>query len=142
MKQYVDDAGTTHIDIVQTLTGGYTGSTELRTLDWQERTHTDQTFGTVLGRSRWTNLDRSDLDPYLKEGWEDADGDQFLDSLAINEEKGWTAQQIWGFAIVDGNRYHVRKAVVTKGDEAVKCRFVYNYTPPAAAGAEDDGMAY
>lgn len=34
IKQYRDDDGVEHIDIVQTLTGGIKGTTENRTLDW------------------------------------------------------------------------------------------------------------
>jgi hypothetical protein len=37
--------GTEHIDIAQTLTGGIKGTTELRTLDWQERQHSDESHG-------------------------------------------------------------------------------------------------
>lgn len=34
VKQYRDDEGVEHIDIVQTATGGIKGTTENRTLDW------------------------------------------------------------------------------------------------------------
>jgi len=45
----------------------------------------------------------------------------------INEEKGWDARQVWGFAIVDGQRYYTRRVVVTKGKEVLRVRLVYNW---------------
>jgi hypothetical protein len=42
-----------HIDVDQVITGGITGSKEARQLDWQERDHTDNIFGTLHGRSRF-----------------------------------------------------------------------------------------
>ena len=101
---------------------------------WAEREHEDHLFGHLKGRSRWlTNLDEIS-DPYLKEGWLDVDsekggpnGEIHIESSVINEEKGWTAQQVWGFAIVDGKRYYVRRVLVTKGKEVLKVRLVYNW---------------
>jgi len=54
-------------------------------------------------------------------------GELFIESWVTNEEKGWTGDQIWGFAIVDGKRYYTRRVVVTKGDTALKVRMVYDY---------------
>jgi hypothetical protein len=47
LKQYFDekDPSITHIDFTQTLTGGIKGTTELRTLDYQWRSHSDYLFG-------------------------------------------------------------------------------------------------
>ncbi|KAL4998437.1 hypothetical protein BDV10DRAFT_167057 [Aspergillus recurvatus] len=41
---------------------------------------------------------------------------------------GWTAEQIWGFEIIDGERYHTRRVVVanTKG-QYVLARLVHKY---------------
>jgi len=112
-KQY-DDEGVTHIDIDQTATGGIKGTTELRTLDWTYRDHTDHIFGELKGRNRWTKIDNPEiLDDFLKEDWLDADGD-FVQTFVDNEKSGWTGEQIWGFAIVDEKRYHVRRLIITK----------------------------
>ncbi|KAF2801831.1 uncharacterized protein BDZ99DRAFT_213993 [Mytilinidion resinicola] len=46
----------THIDFDQVVTGGIKGTTELRTLDWQWRDHTDHLFGSLEGRSQFTKL--------------------------------------------------------------------------------------
>jgi hypothetical protein len=134
-KQYFSsDDKATHIDIEQTATGGIKGTTEIRVLNWSERSHEDHLFGNVKGQSRWlTSLDQVD-DAFLKEGWLDVDsekggpdGEIFIESYVINEEKGWDARQVWGFAIVDGKRYYTRRVVVTKGKEVLRVRLVYNW---------------
>ena len=132
-KQYTDSDNITHIDIDQTATGGIKGTTEIRVLNWTEREHDDHIFGRVKGRSRWlANFDEIE-DPFLKEGWLDVDsekggpnGELHIESSVVNQEKGWTAQQVWGFAIVDGKRHYTRRVIVTKGKEVVKVRLVYN----------------
>ncbi|CZS93138.1 uncharacterized protein RAG0_03549 [Rhynchosporium agropyri] len=131
-KQYIED-GITHIDIDQTATGGVKGTTELRALNWEESSHNDHVFGNIKGRSRWSTFQEID-DSFLKEGWLEGDeekagpeGEKHIESLAVNEEKGWNARQIWGFAMVDGKRYYVRRVVVTKGAEVLKVRLVYDF---------------
>jgi hypothetical protein len=78
-------------------------------------------------------LDQVD-DAFLKEDWLNVDsekggpdGEIFIESYVINEEKGWDARQVWGFAIVDGKRYYTRRVVVTKGKEVLRVRLVYNW---------------
>jgi hypothetical protein len=133
VKQYTDEAGNTHIDIEQTATGGIKGTTETRELTWTFNEHEDHIFGKVKGRSRWLGLDAVE-DDYLKEGWLEGDeeksgpaGELHIESYVENNGKGWTADQIWGFSIVDGKRYYVRRIVVKKGSEVMKTRLVYNW---------------
>jgi len=130
VKEYVTEGGVTHIDINQTATGGIKGTTELRTLDWTEREHDDSMFGHIKGRSRWADLEVVD-DPFLKEGWESENvgpnGEGWIHSVALNEKAGWEAVQIWGFAIIEGKRYHTRRIVVTKGEESRSVRLIYDF---------------
>jgi hypothetical protein len=68
IKHYKDDAGVEHIDIDQTLTGGVPGTTERRTLWWQEKEHEDAIFGSVIGKSR--RIKAEDLkEEYLTKDW-------------------------------------------------------------------------
>jgi len=134
VKQYVDENGHTHIDIEQTATGGIKGTTENRELDWVEREHEDHIFGSLKGKSRWLTLDGVD-DPWSKEGWLEGDeeasgpaGEKHIESFVKNEGKGWTGDQIWGFAIIDGKRYYTRRVVVKKDDTVLKARLVYNFS--------------
>jgi hypothetical protein len=70
----------------------------------------------------------------LKDGWLEGEeenggpnGERHVESFVNNEEKEWTAEQIWGFAIVDSQRYYTRRVVVKKGEEALNVRLVYNW---------------
>jgi hypothetical protein len=92
IKHYTQE-GTEHIDIAQTLTGGIKGTTELRTLDWQERPHNDHIFGNLVGKSRRLEAEEVE-DEFLREGWELADENTLVESFVVNGEKGWSAQQV------------------------------------------------
>ncbi|EHK98577.1 hypothetical protein M7I_5602 [Glarea lozoyensis 74030] len=125
VKQYTE-GNFTHVDIDQTATGGIKGTTENRTLDWEFRETQDHIFGNLKGRSRWLTLDLVD-DDFLKEEWLEGDeekagpeGQTHIQSWVDNQEKGWTAEQIWGFAVVDGKRYYTRRITVKKGSEVRK----------------------
>jgi hypothetical protein len=98
------------------------------------RPHEDHIFGKLKARSRWVNT--ADLeDPFQKEDWLDGEeekggpnGELHIQNHADAEaEAGWTANQVWGFALIDGVRYYTRRVVVKKGDEVLKVRLVYNY---------------
>ena len=76
-------------------------------------------------------------DPFLKDGWLERDeevggpgGEKNIESWVFNEEKGWTGDQIWGFAVVDEKRYYTRRVTVRKDDEALSVRLVYNWQGP------------
>ncbi|KAI4163829.1 MAG: hypothetical protein LQ342_002602 [Letrouitia transgressa] len=125
ITQYEKD-GLTHIDISQTATGGIKGTTENRTLDWEYREHKDGIFGEVRGKSRWVKLDDVDDDTFLKTGWDDMDGEH-VQSYVESKDNGWTADQVWGFEIMDGKRYYVRHVVVRKEDDWKQARLVYDY---------------
>jgi hypothetical protein len=132
VKQYLDEDGITHIDIQQTATGGIKGTAELRTLNWTESHSENYLFGPVTGMSRWSDLSGVE-DAYLKEGWLDGEeeaggpgGEKYVENFVV-ADRGWTARQIWGFAIIDGTRRHVRRLIVVKGDEVHKLRLVYDW---------------
>ena len=126
-----EEEGKTHIDISQTLSmGGLKGTTEKRTLDWQERGHNDSLFGDVKGKSRFTTIkdmpDSDDKD-FLTKGWLDEDGGIVIQAWAESETNGWTAEQIWGFKEVDGGRHYARHVVVRKGKDWKQARLVYDW---------------
>ncbi|ESZ97808.1 hypothetical protein SBOR_1817 [Sclerotinia borealis F-4128] len=137
VKQYLDENHIPHIDIDQTATGGIKGTTELRQLDWQPRAHEDHLFGNLIGKARFCTIEQVaevDDDIFLKEEWLEGEeensgpgGERHVQTYSVNEERGWTADQVWGFAISDGKRYYTRRVVVRKGDEVLKIRLVYNW---------------
>ncbi|KAG9243071.1 hypothetical protein BJ878DRAFT_136202 [Calycina marina] len=131
VTQYITE-GITHIDIKQTATGGIEGTTELRELDWVQRTHNDHIFGEVTGRSRWATLESIE-DAYLKEGWLDGEEEkkgpngELLVENYVEAKAGWNGRQLWGFSIIDGERRYTRRVVITKGSESKKVVMVYNW---------------
>jgi hypothetical protein len=84
INHYKDDSGVEHIDIDQSLSVGG-GSTEKRTLDWQERENQDRIFGAVVGQSRRTAY--GDVaDEWLKADWtEDTKEHGLIDALARSD---------------------------------------------------------
>ena len=67
-----------------------------------------------------------DDDAFLKEGWDDLQGEH-VQSYVENEEKGWRAVLVWGFEVVVGVRRYVRHVVVRKGEDWKQARLVYDY---------------
>jgi hypothetical protein len=135
-KQYVgDEDGVTHIDIEQTVTGGIKGTTEIRILDWVERPHSDYMFGNLKGRSRWIaqgGAEWAQLDSFLTDGWLEGEGEKagpngetHIHGFVDNQERGWTAEQIWGFAELEGKRYYTRRVLCKKEAESICVRLVY-----------------
>ena len=102
------------------------GTTENRTLDYAWREHEDRIFGKVKGRSRWVKLAEVDDDDFLKTGYDDVEGEH-VQALAESIGGGWTADQVWGFEVVGGERHYVRHVVVRKGDDWKQARLVYDY---------------
>ncbi|KAI2011514.1 hypothetical protein LOZ52_004778 [Ophidiomyces ophidiicola] len=158
VKQYNDDAGISHVDIAQTLTGGISGTTEQRVLGWEEHEHTDHIFGTVRGRSRYVRGTapadgkvRPDVEVQTKagdeqvavtkflkgetladgsevEGFVAGDGEDFwVQSWVESVNDGWTAEQVWGFEVIDGVRRYTRRVVAEKNGKVIKARLVYDY---------------
>jgi hypothetical protein len=161
IHSYPDETtpSTYHIDIQQVITGGIQGTKENRTLDWTERDHTDNIFGTLHGRSRLLEGKSEDgaLRPALEiqtvvsdaeagakigkflrgeilvdgsksEGFVGEEGEgAFVQSFVRNEVAGWTAEQVWGFEIIEGERRHARRVVVTKDGKVEMARLVYSF---------------
>ena len=109
VKQYSDDAGVNHIDIEQTSTGNVK-NLEDRTLDGQWTEKKDGVFGNVKRQTRVVPVAEVE-DSYLADGWDqkslEQDNGEIIHSIA--ESVGlsgdqWTANQAWGFEVIDGHR--------------------------------------
>ena len=122
-----------HIVVDQTGTAGLKGSTEKRCVDWVYREHSDWLFGRVRGRTKWiaaADIDDADLGRDWLEGPEEASGpggETHLMSYVESLDNGWVAVQIWGFQTVGGVRRYARNIVVSKGEDKVHVRLVYDY---------------
>lgn len=150
VKHTTDAVGVEHIDIDQTLSGGIPGTSENRPLDWQERTDHDHVFGYVTEKARRIPVEEV-TDTFLKEDWtQDTIDDHvvIVDSWSTPDKNNctWRAVQVivlyalvvlfsscnqtWGFAMVNGERRHVRLLTFTspqKRDGPIYARFVYDY---------------
>ena len=110
------------------------GTTEKRCLNWEKGEHDDHIFGRVAGQSRFIALSEVE-DPWMKEGWlpEMSEGDnKMVQSYVESVNNGWTADQTWGFADINGERRYVRRAIVKKGKDVKKARLVYDYVGKSA----------
>lgn len=130
---------------------GRSASTEdRRTLDGAEVATSHVVFGHVTSRARFVPAvtgegddDTTCCPPLplpLRQGgpWED-DGTRELVELR-SRGPGWTGWQAWGFEVIGGRRYHVRRAIVQKGttrateDEVapdhVLVKMVYDWVGP------------
>jgi len=138
IKHYKDDDGVEHIDIQQTLSGGIGGTTEERTLDWVPRTHEDNIFNAVIGKSR--RIPVGDIeDEFLRQNWlpdvtKHGAINSFVESDTPKSKMTWTADQVWGFQEFDGERRYARHVkFIGSEDERVDAMMVYDYTGPNVA---------
>ena len=54
----------------------------------------------------------------------------------------WTAEQVWGFEEINGERRYTRRLIVWKDGKEEKCRLVYNYRGPVEKDNDDEDLAY
>ena len=99
IKHQPDDDGVERIEVVNTLTGGIPGTTELSVLDWTNRSHEDHVFGKILGKSKRVDFPDGIEDPLMKEGWnvsqgEKEDGVLFFYDESVGGNRRWTVQQV------------------------------------------------
>lgn len=158
IKEYSEES-IYHIDITS-VASGLSTTQENRTLDWNERDHTDRIFGHVQGRSRMFKTGEYQMEgpgspedavflraEKLKDGKTDS---TFLDNEHVQswvksvDGGNWIAEQIWGFEEVDGERRYTRRVLVWKNGKKQQARLVYDYKGQAedenATG--DDDLAY
>ncbi|GBE78259.1 hypothetical protein SCP_0111420 [Sparassis crispa] len=134
-KHYKDDKDVEHIDIGQTLSGGVSGTTENRILDWVERPNEDNVFGAVKSKSKRIRVEDIENE-FLKEGWLDdtkEHGAVLTIATSDTEKSGmsWVAEQSWGFQDINGERRYTRHVNFTGSNgENVQARLVYDYQGP------------
>lgn len=143
VKQFVGEDKLMHIDSEQITTGNIR-NLEDRIIDFQWREKDDRIFGKVNGRSRYVQLDEVE-DEYLRQGWDEQflvqEGHQVLQIFveSLGKKPNWTAEQVWGFEVVDGSKRHTRRIIVKKGKEEHKLRLVYDWV---VEKDEDADLAY
>lgn len=98
IKHTTDEAGVEHIDIDQKLSGGISGNSENRALDWKETEDYDDVFGYVTEKSRRMPV-KDITDEFLKKDWtQDTIDDDiiFVDSWSTPDKNSytWRATQV------------------------------------------------
>jgi len=132
VKHYKDESGVEYIEIDQRLTGGIPGTIEKRILDWTDREHSDSLYGAVVGKSRRVQLDEIENE-FLKKGWlQDTEQHGAINAYAQSDTPksgtSWTADQIWGFELVGGERRYARHVdFIGPEREHIQVRLVYDF---------------
>ena len=148
-----------HIDITS-VASGLSTTQEDRTLNWTDAEHSDRIFGKVVGKSRLFKMGDFSMEgdgpeedavflraEKLKDGETDSKflNDEFVQSWAVSQGGGWTAEQIWGFEEIDSKRFYTRRVVVRNGGKVERVRLVYDYkgqAQKAIARDESADLAY
>ncbi|KAL0254409.1 hypothetical protein SLS55_009884 [Diplodia seriata] len=136
-KQYKDESGVEHIDIDQLISPGVQGTREERALNWEWRDHRDFVFGQVKGRTRrvtLTDIPDDEDGRFMKEGWDESitQNNELIETYVENQDKGWTANQTWGFELKDGVRRYARHVIVKDktGKKILRIKLYYDYSGP------------
>ncbi|VUC24114.1 unnamed protein product [Clonostachys rosea] len=127
------DKNVVHINIEQNLTKNLKGTIEQRCVDDEWHEHSDWLFGKVRGKVKWASYE--DLgDGFLESGWLEneieavgACGHSHILCRVESLERGWVANEVWGFQMIDHERRYVRKVIVTNGGNVSKTRMVYDW---------------
>ncbi|KAJ5239496.1 hypothetical protein N7468_004115 [Penicillium chermesinum] len=127
INQRKDENGNILLDIENKPSGGLPVTQEKRVLDWKPVELHHGLLGNIRGRSRICKL--ADLDDdYLRQGWEDGTEEVMHFKTEQLESKGIVTQQVAGFIVLNGTRYHARRVLVTKEDgERLEAKLVYDY---------------
>ncbi|KAG1802037.1 uncharacterized protein HD556DRAFT_1228468 [Suillus plorans] len=131
LKHYADEGGFEHIDIEQTLSGGISGTTQYRTLDWEERSINDDVFGALIAQSKRIKVEEVD-DEFLRSGWtEDAVEDGLILAVTRSDTSKsgmeWKTELTWGFEVLDGERRFARHVKFTSSDKKDGPIFKHHY---------------
>lgn len=111
-------------------------------MDWQWTVKPNKIWGEVKGKSRYVALEAIDGDEWLKEDWDESCVGKagVVEGFVEGVKDGWTAHQVWGFAVVEGQRRHVRRIVAKReGWKDERVRMVYDWKGPVEEGSEGGG---
>ncbi|KAG1721853.1 hypothetical protein EDD22DRAFT_854285 [Suillus occidentalis] len=131
--QFTDDDGVEHIDVKQTLSGGFKAPADSLLLNGEESSKNDDLFGHLIAKSWRAKVDDLEID-FLKEGWsEDTLEDGLIAGVVKSDTaksgKDWVINVVWGFAVIDGVRRFARRFKFTTKDrsEPIYVKLYYDY---------------
>ncbi|KAG2154692.1 hypothetical protein DEU56DRAFT_769793 [Suillus clintonianus] len=133
-SQFTDDDGLEHVNVKQTLSGGFKAPSDSLLLNGEESSKNDDLFGHVIAKSVRAKVDDLDID-FLKEGWTDDTVEDGLISGVIKSDtpksgKDWVIYVVWGFTILDGVRRFARRYKFTSKErsEPIYVKLYYDYS--------------
>lgn len=121
------NGATTTLHIKQTVHPGGFDSEGDYPVDGKPHDYSLPIFGDVMMQLRY--MDIADVrDEALREKLSEASPVKMvIDEIAQNSTKGWQAQVMWGFEMIDGKRYFTRNVTTTKDKVKVGARIVYDF---------------
>ncbi|KAG2159700.1 uncharacterized protein EDB93DRAFT_1111556 [Suillus bovinus] len=131
--QTTDDDGVEHINVKQTLSGGFKAPADHLVLNAQEVSKNDDLFGHLIAKSWRSKVEDLEID-FLKEGWsEDTHEDGLIAGIVKSDTaksgRDWVINVVWGFAVVDGIRRFARRFRFTTKERSgpIDVRLYYDY---------------
>lgn len=150
-KRYFDDANVEHIDVKQTLSGGFKAPADNLVLDGKDYPRDDDLFGSVVVTARRITVDELEINR-LKEDWTEDTLENGLVYCVVKSDtektkKDWVIHlvcsivqpgkrmhlmssfQVWGFVIIDGVRRFSRRYKLTTKErpEPIYVKLHYDY---------------
>lgn len=94
-------------------------------MDWdRELEQSHPLFGATTTRTRYSIARDIIGDGYLLEAL--SDNDFVVEVLVESIDDTWKSHQVWCFEIIEGVSRQTRRAVVSKNDQIVRIRMVYD----------------
>ncbi|KAG1908251.1 uncharacterized protein F5891DRAFT_973710 [Suillus fuscotomentosus] len=131
--QFTDDDGVEHVNVKQTLSGGFKAPADSLVLNGQEVSKEDSLFGHLIAKSWRSKVEDLDID-FLKEGWsEDTLEDGLIAGIVKSDTaksgRDWVINVVWGFVILEGVRRFARRFRFTTKErsEPIDVKLYYDY---------------
>ncbi|KAG1817797.1 hypothetical protein EV424DRAFT_1645048 [Suillus variegatus] len=131
--QFTDDDGVEHVNVKQTLSGGFKAPADSLLLNGQEVSKEDSLFGHLIAKSWRSKVEDLDID-FLKEGWsEDTLEDGLIAGIVKSDTaksgRDWVINVVWGFVILEGVRRFARRFRFTTKErsEPIDVKLYYDY---------------
>ncbi|KAK4498685.1 hypothetical protein PRZ48_009195 [Zasmidium cellare] len=127
IKQWDDPTtGTTHLEMENNIAYAYglPGVTDTYVTDFSPKEYYDTIFGNVRDRARWVRVNEL-RDAFQKEAW--AEETEVLELWTDHLDVGASTSQVCGFEVVEGERRYTRRLVVSKGEDVLRVRLVFDY---------------
>jgi hypothetical protein len=108
---------------------GQKGHEEVLVLDGVWRVSENKIIGEIETCASWCRL-RDVGEEWLRMGWMESGAEgkrEVVKFESKSAKRGWAASAVWGFQMLEGKRYLVRRMTITDGKKTVNAMAVYNF---------------